>query len=131
STEVWAKHLKRFGPATKTTERRSLASKPFDRELRRDARASLQYPSVHFNREQIACVGTGFAQAIATLSLQVVACAVMPDHVHLVIHRHRTTIEEIVGFLKRAATRELTRSNLHPLTAHTTARGRVPSPWVD
>jgi REP element-mobilizing transposase RayT len=131
STEVWAPHLKTFGPATKTTERRSLANRSFDREKRRAARDSLKYRPVRFNGLQARAIERGFADIAAKLNLQLYACAIMHDHVHIVPRRHRLPIEEIVGHLKRAATRELNREDLHPLADHRSARGRVPSPWVE
>jgi hypothetical protein len=46
STEVWAPNLRRFGPATKTTERRSLAHTDYDPHLRAAMRDALKYPPV-------------------------------------------------------------------------------------
>jgi REP element-mobilizing transposase RayT len=131
STEVWAPHLKEFGPATKTTERRSLANRTFDRDRRKAARASLKYPAVRFTGLQARAIARGFADIAAKLDLQLYACAIMRDHVHIVPRRHRLSIEETVGHLKRAATRELSREGLHPLADYRSARGRVPSPWVE
>ena len=130
SNEVWAKHLRPFGPATKTTERRSLADQPYDRQKRREARETLLYPPVRFNGLQARAVARGFASIVERIGLVVYACSIMPDHVHLVFARHPATVEEIVGFLKRAATRELTREGLHPLAEYRRARGTVPTPWV-
>jgi REP element-mobilizing transposase RayT len=130
STEVWAKHLRPFGPATKTSERRSLANRPYDRDQRRAARASLLYPPVRFTGVQARAVARGFASIVDALGLVVYACAIMPDHVHIVLARHGESIESVVGFLKRAATRQLTREGLHPLGAFRRANGRIPTPWV-
>jgi hypothetical protein len=105
STEVWAPHLKPFGEATKTTARRSLANKPHDRAARRAAKEALIYPAVVLDEHQRACVARGFAEVIETLHLVVYACAIMPDHVHFVTKRHPKHIEDIIGFLKRGATR--------------------------
>ena len=55
----------------------------------------------------------------------------MPDHVHLVIARHNESIEPIVGFLKRSASRSLSRAGCHPLVSHRKPNGRLPSPWVE
>jgi hypothetical protein len=53
STQVWASHLKRFGPATKTTQRRSLADRPYNRQIRAEMRNELQHAPVRFNLSQI------------------------------------------------------------------------------
>lgn len=131
STEVWAPNLIEFGPATKTEERRSLARRPFDRAKRAAAREALKYPAVEFTGLQARAVARGFAQIIERLGLIVYACAIMRDHVHIVPERHDLPIEDVVGHLKRAATRELTHEGLHPLAEHRNTRGRVPSPWVE
>ncbi len=80
---------------------------------------------------QARAVGRGFAEAARTLDLKAHACAILPDHVHLVAGRHARDVEYLVGFLKRAATRRLTSEGLHPLAKYRRADNRVPSPWVD
>lgn len=81
---------------------------------------------------QARAVGRGFASILPVIGLKVHDCAVMPDHVHMVIERHRCLlIEEIIAFLKRAATRSLTREGIHPLQSCQRRSGRVPSPWVE
>ena len=84
-----------------------------------------------FDEAQRASVARGFERIIAILDLVVYACAIMPDHVHLVLKRHPKHIEELVGLLKRAATRQLTQEGLHPLAGFINRSGRIPSPWVD
>jgi len=131
STEVWAQHLKPFGPATKTVERRSLAGRPHDRSKRLAAKAALEYPAVTFNERQRDCVARGFAQIISIVHIIMYACAIMPDHVHVVVARHDKDIESLVGFLKRAASRGLSAEGLHPLVGYINRSGRVPSAWAD
>lgn len=131
SNQVWAKHLKPFGPATKTTERRSLANKRHDRTKRMSAKAALEYPAVTLDDLQRNCVARGFQNIAATVGIVVYACAIMPDHVHLVIARHDEHVETLVGFLKRAASRQLREEGLHPLAGYMNRSGRVPSPWAD
>ena len=131
STEVWAPHIKPFGPATTITARRSLANNPHDRGARQAAKDALIYPAVTLNEQHRACVARGFETIVPILQLVVYACAIMPDHVHLVTKRHLKHIEDIVGLLKRAATRQLTVEGLHPLSGFINRSNRVPSPWVD
>jgi REP element-mobilizing transposase RayT len=130
STEVWAHHLQAFGGATKVETRQSLASRGHDRSLRLEAKQNLQYPAVHFTPVQTRVVGDGFAQAVADLDLDVYACSIMPDHVHLVTGRYRNDVEYVAGFLKRAATRRLNDEQANPLQGCRQANGRTPSPWV-
>src|SRR3954470_20750349 len=71
---VGAWELLRFGKATKTTQRRSLAYEPFDPALRRAAKATLKYPAVNFNGLQARAIARGFARQCAASRLVVWAC---------------------------------------------------------
>ena len=131
STKVWARHLRPFGPAAKVNTRKSLAHEPHDRDRRRHAKRHLKYPAVHFHGLQARAVGRGFADAVRQFELAVYACAIMPDHAHLVIGWGRETIEQMVGFLKRAASRQLRAEGRHPLAEFRCSNGRLPSPWIE
>lgn len=111
---VGAWELFRYGPATKTTETRSLAARPHDRRLRLAAKAALKRLAVRFNDAQIEAVGRGFGDYAGSADLQILACAVLRDHVHLVLARHRLKVESLASQLKGAATRRLVAEGLHP-----------------
>jgi REP element-mobilizing transposase RayT len=106
--------LFRYGRATKTIETRSLAHRPHDRALRLAAKAVLKRPAVRFNDLQIRAVGDGFGIYSRRSCVQVLACAVLRDHVHLVIAAHRLAPDQLAVQLKGAATRELARRGIHP-----------------
>lgn len=121
--------LRRFGPATKTDQRRSLAREKHDVQQRLAAKDALQYPPVRFTGQQaLACI-RGFASAVEKSGYVGYACSILPEHVHMVICRHRYKVEQIVAHLKGAATQQLTREGLHPLQAYRRADGSLPSPW--
>ena len=118
--------LLRFGKATKTDERRSLARTPHDHHLRQQAKQALKYEPVSFSGRQALSISVGFRNAVARSSYVLYACSILPEHVHAVIARNRYHIEHVVGQLKGEATKQLKRDGLHPF-AHLTA---APSPWV-
>jgi REP element-mobilizing transposase RayT len=109
--------LRKFGPATKVTTRRSIAAKPFDRALKAQMQSALQHEPVHFTGEQSRLIGQAFANAPYTIH----ACAVLPEHVHLVIAHTPRRIRTVVGHLKSEATRLLREHGFFP--EHT--------PWAD
>src|SRR5688572_12435467 len=78
---VGSYELYRYGAATKTNERRSVAHRPHDRELRLAAKTALQRPPVRFDAKQIKAVAAGIGNYVAKSNLAVYACAVMPDNV--------------------------------------------------
>src|SRR5262245_50770343 len=91
--------LFRYGAATKTTERRSVAHRAHDRDLRLRAKSALKYPAVQFTGEQARAVARGFAQYLDRKKLPVWACAILPDHVHLVTGRPGMKVEQLVILL--------------------------------
>ena len=90
----------RYGSATKTDERRSVASRSHDRRLRLKAKESLDRPAVRFDAKQIDAVADGIANYVKKSKLSVWACAIMPDHVHLVMGSTDMSVERRVIQLK-------------------------------
>ena len=99
--------LFRYGPATKTRGRRSVAHRPHDHAARLEAKQSLKFPPVIMTGQQALTAAQGFAWAASESGYRILACAVLPDHVHLVIGRHRQKIRKVIGHLKARATRLL------------------------
>ncbi len=118
--------LYKHGPATKVTTRRSVASRSHDHSDRRMAKRSLKYPPVALGGAQARAVGRGFAIFLAKSDVTIWACAILPEHVHLIIARHDYAVETIVNLLKGQATRQLASEDLHPLAAFPARTGRMP-----
>jgi REP element-mobilizing transposase RayT len=87
-----------------------VAGKQHDVALRQSAKEALNHPPVTLIDEQLPVVVEGFAEACRQSSYRLYGCAVMPDHVHLVIDRHARNIRQIVGHLKGQATLALKRA---------------------
>jgi REP element-mobilizing transposase RayT len=117
--------LYRYGPATKTNETSSLARRPHDRALRLAAKQALQRPAAKFTGIQARAIGRGFAEYVQRSGLVVWACAILPDHIHLVVGCHRLRAEQIVIQLKGEATKHLVAEGIHPFQPLGTA-GRPP-----
>ncbi len=96
--------LFRYGPATKTRTKRSVADRPHDQTARQAAKDALQYPPVQLTGKQALVAAQGFAWAAEESEYAIHACAVLADHVHLVIGRHPRKIRKIVGHMKARAT---------------------------
>jgi len=127
---VGAWELFRFGRATRVHTRRSLARRPHDRDARLQAKRALKYPPVRFTGRQARAIGRGFAEYACRSGLVVWACAILPEHTHLVVARHRLDVAQIQIQLKAAATRGMRRVGIHPLAAHAPPGGRCPTPWA-
>jgi len=118
------------GPATRIDTKQSVAHRPHDRDARQRAKQSLARPPVVFNGQQARAAAQGFADYITKNKQQVFACAVMPDHVHLVVERCDKKIETIAEQLKARATMFLNKEGLHPFADQTMPNGRPPTPWA-
>ena len=111
---VGAWELFRYGRATKTTERNSVAARPHDMAQRLAAKTALKRPAVLLTGIQARAVGRGFGDYAQQAGLAILACSILPDHVHLVLARHRLKVERLVIQLKAAATRQLMEEAIHP-----------------
>ncbi len=122
--------LLQFGKAAKVSTRRSLAAHPHQHDRRRAAKEALQYPPVQFTGKQALCVAHGFRRAVDESSYVLLACSILPEHVHMVIARDSRKVEAIVGHLKGRASQELANDGLHPLAGYRKPDGSYPSPWA-
>lgn len=87
---------------------------------------SLQRTAVEFTGLQARAVGRGFAQYVERSRLEVWACAILPDHVHLVVGPSRRAVRQLVIQLKGDATEKLLKESIHPFE-HLKAKSiRVP-----
>jgi REP-associated tyrosine transposase len=118
--------LFRYGAATKTNARRSVAGAQHDRALRSATKRALKRPAVEFSGVQARAVGRGIAKYAARTGLEIWACAIMPDHVHLVTGCAPIDIEQVVIQLKGEATGALVAEGIHPFQDIFDARGRRP-----
>ena len=122
--------LLQYGQAIKTLDRRSLSELTSEELIAREAaRSALAYPPVRFTGEQARAVARGFAKVAQRNNYSIWACAILPEHTHLVIARHRYRIEQVVNLLKGAATRQLIAEGIHPLNGFT-KNGRRPPMWA-
>ena len=113
SHAIW----KAGGDATLVETSRSLANKDHDPSLRFAGKAALRKPAMRFNDTQIAAIAAGFAAAVALSQYSIHACAIMPDHVHVVLGHPPDVAPKIIAHLKSFGTKELNRRGLNPYAA--------------
>jgi REP element-mobilizing transposase RayT len=122
--------LFRYGKATTTNTRVSVAHRSHDRHQRLAAKEGLKYPPVVFKGDQALAAVEGFATSARRGNVTVWACAILPEHVHLVIARHRCPVERIVGQFKADATKRLVEVDKHPFHGLADKNGLVPMCWA-
>jgi REP element-mobilizing transposase RayT len=130
STFVGAWELYRFGPATKTEVRHSVAAVEHDRKRRREAKKALKYPPVVFSGLQAHSIAMAFAETVADKGYVLYACSILPEHIHAVIARHERAAEDIAAHLKYAATQRLIAEGSHPFLDLRHPNEPVPTMWT-
>jgi len=103
STFVASWELAKFGPATKVETRRSVAARPYDRGLKARMQAVLQHSPVHFTGKQAQAI----AFCLTNTPYTIHACAILPEHVHLVLGHTSRKIRQAIGHIKSEATKAL------------------------
>jgi len=95
--------LFQFGPATKVTTHRSVAHRPYDRNLKRQMQRVLKHDPVRFTGVQARIMGS----SLQHVPYPILALAIMPDHAHLVVGRIARDIRRAISHIKSEATRAL------------------------
>jgi REP element-mobilizing transposase RayT len=114
SRRVWSEALKPFGPATHVASNVSVAERPHDHRLRQLAKSALKHEPILLDGRQARSVATGFKQFLTVHRIECYACAILPDHVHLVIGQTTRSIDRCLTGLKAAAVHQLNIDGLHP-----------------
>jgi REP element-mobilizing transposase RayT len=96
------------------------AIQPASCELRRfydQARMKLSHELLSFSPDEFGIVASAFGGVVAECKYTCYACAIMPDHVHLLIRKHRDSAEEMIENLQSLSRKRLEhlRPAGHPL----------------
>jgi REP element-mobilizing transposase RayT len=65
------------------------------------AREHLQHPVLEFGADDVTAIADGFKNVILSSKYTCYACAIMPDHVHVLIREHGDSAETMVANLHR------------------------------
>lgn len=123
--------LLRFGKTTRHLEQRTLGQlTDEERRLREEMQKASKYPPVTLTGQQSLSVAKGFEAHSKKCGYSIWACAILPEHTHLVISRHRYKVEQIVNLLKGAATAHLMNDGNHPHKQFAQPNERPPGMWA-
>lgn len=76
------------------------------REFYVEAEPRLDFEVIRFDGDQIERVGAAFGEVVSERNYTCYACAILSDHVHLLVRKHRDTAEQMIQRLKsRSASR--------------------------
>jgi len=132
SETIYKWELLRYGNPTHSIERKSLVQLTEEElALRAAAQRELRYPSVQLTELQAKSISDGFAETVHKNGYTVWACAILPQHVHLVLARHTYKVEQMATLLKGGATMRIVRDGRHPLADYQGDGGRPPKMWAE
>jgi hypothetical protein len=99
---------------------------PAGRDVRafyEQARAVLKYPLLSFAPTEFVVVADAIGESVAELKYTCYGCAIMPDHVHLVIRKHRDLAEEMIEKIQALSRKRLVECGLREWNHPTWTRG--------
>jgi REP element-mobilizing transposase RayT len=73
------------------------------RDFYKRAEPLLKFDVTRFDQQQIELIATAFSATIAERHYTCYACAILPDHAHIVLRKHRDRAEEMIGTLNEAS----------------------------
>jgi REP element-mobilizing transposase RayT len=92
------------------------------REFYEHAATMLQHPLLTFDERDRGVIAAAFADVIAEQRYTCYACAIMPDHMHILIRKHKHQAEDMLDALKGASRDRLRAAGLrladHPVWTH-------------
>ncbi|MBL8796985.1 MAG: transposase [Planctomycetia bacterium] len=94
------------------------------REFYENAAGVLQHPLLKFDEAARQEIGNAFAEVIAAERYTCYACAIIPDHVHILIRKHKHQSEEMIERLKDASRSRLCLTGHRP-EGHPTWTGGI------
>jgi len=83
------------------------------RELYAHAADVLKHPIVRFNEAAREAIASAFQQVIDEQRYTCYACALLPDHVHILLRKHKHQAEEMINHLKKMSRERLCTAILH------------------
>ena len=102
SLEIWVEKIAELG---ELHHGRKLVQ-PSGREIKdfySQARCVLKHPLLTFDEADIDLIAASFARVSAERHYTCYACAIMPDHVHALIRKHRDHAEAMIENLQQAS----------------------------
>jgi REP element-mobilizing transposase RayT len=73
------------------------------REFYEQAKGILKFPLLEFGLEEIEMIGEAFAAVMQQQRYTCYACAIMPDHVHMLIRKHKQQASEMIDTFQDGA----------------------------
>lgn len=87
---------------------------PTIRKFYEEAAAKLQHSLLTFDRQSVNTIAAAFSEVIERQRYTCYACAIMFDHAHLLIRKHKHTAEQMIEHFQASSRLRLRDANLRP-----------------
>jgi len=84
------------------------------RDFHKRAKEVLKFPLLELSPQDVTAVEDAFGEAIAQERYTCYACAIMPDHVHVLIRKHKDLAEQMIEVLQTNSRLRLSSLGLRP-----------------
>jgi REP element-mobilizing transposase RayT len=71
------------------------------------SREVLQFQLLEFSPEEVDAIGAAFSESVGEERYTCYACAIMPDHVHILIRKHKHKAEQMIQVLQESSRLQL------------------------
>lgn len=99
--------------------RRTQPARQIVNEFYAEARPILNHPLLKFTQQQFELIAQGFTDAIKQQSYTCYACAILPNHVHLLIRKHKHRAEQMIEVFQAASRLRISQARIadpdHPV----------------
>jgi REP element-mobilizing transposase RayT len=98
------------------------------RHFYEQARQVLRHPLLRFEADCRELIAAAFADVIKQKQYTCYACAIMPDHIHILIRKHKNLAEEMIEHFKQFSRQKLiSTKSPHYQSSHLDRRGWLES----
>lgn len=84
------------------------------REFRKQSEEVLKYSLFRFGKSEVSAIADAFAETIVEQKYTCYACAIMPDHIHIIIRKHKLAVEQMIIDFQESSRLRLRSAGLFP-----------------
>ena len=87
------------------------------KEFRQQSKEVLKHSLIRIGKAETYVIAESFAETVTEKKYTCYACAIMPDHIHVIIRKHKDTAEQMIENFQKSSRLRLRKERLFP-TAH-------------
>lgn len=126
--QTWERSRVEWHVCSENGQKEAAVRDPY-RVQRMVSEKSRRFPPVRFSPLQAQGIAEGFERCTRIRHAWIWACAIMPDHVQMLVTCPRTQPTLLAGLMRSEATKRLMELNLHPMSDFAAETDQPPLMW--